>query len=70
MGNGEMKETVFEDILPVEIQGPFDLIQLEPAAQVVSVKSPEKKYGYCRWIHRVKVKDGAQVVMKAGRHPF
>lgn len=79
LGNGEFKDTRFLELLPVNLQGPFDLKwagkgkswDLVPAnsadrlLQGVPFEPPPKVY----WQHFVTAKDGAHVRLTAGGQP-
>ena len=79
LGNGEFTETKFLDVLPVKLQGPFDLKwagkgaswELTPAnadhAILKRVPFDEKPRVF--WHHFVTPKAGAEVVLHAGDQP-
>jgi len=78
-GNGEFEDTRFLEVLPVRLQGPFDLKwagkgkswNLRPAdgadrlLRGVSFDPPPKVF----WHHFVTPKGGSRVVLKAGAQP-
>jgi len=64
-GNGGYRDTVLDDILPVQSQGPFDLVAVQ-GRQVVSGGTAPRPY----YVHRVVVKPDARVLDSCGGHPL
>jgi uncharacterized membrane protein len=76
LGQGGMQGTFLEEVLPVTLKGPYEVVRCEPPLTV----SLERQADYGRpasvvspvifWRHDVSGRKGASVLAWAGEHPL
>jgi hypothetical protein len=76
-GRGGLERTLLEEVLPVRIVRTFDLVRSEPPASLKPVDASLfpaaidwSQAPQCFWLHRLEVKDGARVLIRADGDPF
>jgi uncharacterized membrane protein len=76
-GHGGLERTLLEDVLPVRVLRTFDLAPCQPPsclkpanASLFPTGIPWSQSPQCLWLHRVEVKPGGKVLIKAGEDPF
>jgi len=67
-GGGGYQGTPLEELLPVTIKGPFDVVTVKSGI-ITPALSPDAPVGTL-WLQEVNVRPEAQVTMRAGGRPF
>jgi uncharacterized membrane protein len=76
LGQGGMPATFLEEVLPVTLKGPYEVVRCEPPL-AVSLERPGDEHRVAGgvtpvifWRHDVSIKNGATVLAWAGDHPL
>lgn len=68
-GNGRYRETKIEKILPVVVEGEFDIRKTKDS-RVVTESKLQMKDVHCFYMHRVKPREGSKVLFTCDGYPF
>jgi len=72
LGQGAMANTYFEDLLPVSLKGPRELVRCDPPLPMTwdaGGNAPEDRPSVF-WRHDIVAKGGAAILARAGKHPL
>jgi uncharacterized membrane protein len=76
LGQGGMQGTFLEEVLPVTLKGPYEVVRCEPPLAVSLERLADGGRPACReapvifWRHDVSIRNGASVLAWAGEHPL
>jgi uncharacterized membrane protein len=69
LGQGGMKNTYLEDMLPVKLAGSREVVPCRPRARLMIERQGAREAGIVLWRHDLPPRDGAEVLATAGGRP-